>query len=151
MKENQESFEYPISVVLVDDDLDFLEASRLNLEREGFRVHVANNGSEGLDIVQQWRIDVAVVDLIMSSMDGMELLMKIKKIQPLIEVILLTGFASVQTAMQGIRQGAFDYLEKPQNRKELCEKIRLAVQRKRKLQEELVQDEIKEIIRHNPT
>lgn len=151
MKKTQESVEYPISVVLVDDDLEFLEASRMNLEKEGFRVHVASNGIEGLDIVQQWRIDVAVVDLKMPCMDGMEFLVKIKRIQPLIEVILLTGFASVQTAVQGIRQGAYDYLVKPQSRKELCEKIRLAGQRKQKLQEELVEEEIKEIIRRSPS
>lgn len=151
MKENQESVEFPISVVLVDDDLEFLESSRMKLEKENFRVFIANNGSEGLKVIQQWRIDVAVVDLRMPCMDGMEFLMKIKKIQPLIEVIVLTGFASVQTAVQGIRQGAFDYLVKPQSSKELCKKIHKAGKRKRKLQEELVQDEIKEIIRHNPT
>lgn len=151
MMENQEKNEYPISVVLVDDDVEFLEASRKNLEKEGFRVHTAKTGKEGLDIIHQWRIDVAIVDMKMPCMSGMEFLKKIKKVQPLIEVILLTGYASVQTAVQGIRLGAYDYLVKPQNRRDLIEKILQAGLRKRKLQKELVEEEINEIIRRNPT
>jgi DNA-binding NtrC family response regulator len=151
MSDKANPLEFPISVVLVDDDEEFLKASRKNLEKEGFRVHTANNGTDGLDIVQQWRIDVAVVDLKMPCMDGMEFLKAIKKIQPLIEVILLTGYASVETAVEGIRLGAFDYLVKPQSRMELYNKINDAGKRKRRLQSELVEEEIKKMIRRSPT
>lgn len=102
-----------VRVLVVDDDRDFAEALAIALARRGFDVVVRTNGADALEIVADERFDVAVVDLYMPEMDGLELLKSMKQTQPQVEVLMLTGQPSVRFAIQGMADGAFDFLVKP--------------------------------------
>ena len=110
-------------VLLVDDERDFLEVLIRRLSKRDVDVHGVSSGEEALQYLQAKPIDVAVLDVRMPGMDGITALRKIKKLDPLIEVIMLTGHASLEVALEGMRAGAFDYLMKPAEIDELLYKI----------------------------
>jgi DNA-binding NtrC family response regulator len=110
-------------VLLVDDERDFLEVLIRRLGKRDVDVHGVSSGEEALQYLQAKPIDVAVLDVRMPGMDGITALRKIKKLDPLIEVIMLTGHASLEVALEGMRAGAFDYLMKPAEIDELLYKI----------------------------
>ncbi len=103
----------PLRLLLVDDDDDLRQTVAARLRREGMTVLEADSGHEALSRAAQQRCDVAVVDLQMPGMSGLELLEKLKAQQPDLEVLLLTAFGSVETAVQAMKCGAYDYLGKP--------------------------------------
>jgi DNA-binding NtrC family response regulator len=107
------------------------------LTRRGFEVTTASSGEEAIRATRRWDFDVAVVDLKMEDMDGIEVLKVLKKMVPTLHVIILTGHGSERAAREGIAQGAFDYLLKPVNIDELVYKIEDAY-RKKELQEEKI-------------
>lgn len=120
------------SLLLVDDEAPFLEVMTRRLEKREMRVFTALNGEEGLEKLRENpRMDVVVLDVKMPGMDGIETLGEMKKIRPLAEVIMLTGHATVETAIEGMKRGAFDYLMKPCDMDILLEKIQMAVRKKR--------------------
>ncbi len=106
--------------VLVVDDEDIARANLEHvLKKEGYRVRGAANGLEALEEVRRWEFDLIVTDLKMDRMDGMQLLEEARQISPATQVIMVTGFATVDTAVQAMRQGAVYYLAKPVNLDEL--------------------------------
>lgn len=100
-------------VLVVDDEANILTAMKGVLEDEGFVVAVAKNAEEGLQKAKQFVPDVALLDIWMSEEDGVSLLGKLKKVAPGIEVIMMSGHGTVETAVKTIKMGAFDFLEKP--------------------------------------
>jgi DNA-binding NtrC family response regulator len=124
-------------VLLVDDERDFLEVLIRRLGKRDVDVRGVSSGEEALQYLQAKPIDVAVLDVRMPRMDGLTALRKIKKLDPLIEVIMLTGHASLEVALEGMRAGAFDYLMKPAEIDELLYKIQDA-HRAKTIQEEKI-------------
>ena len=110
-------------VLLVDDERDFLEVLTRRLSKRDVNVDGVSSGEAALQYLQARPIDVAVLDVRMPGMDGITVLREIKKLNPLIEVIMLTGHASLEVALEGMRSGAFDYLMKPAEIDELLYKI----------------------------
>lgn len=100
-------------LLLVDDEIGYLEVLAKRLTRRGFDVTTASSGSEAIRALRQWEFDLAVVDLKMEDMDGIEVLKVFKRMDPSIQVVMLTGHGSERAAREGIAQGAFDYLIKP--------------------------------------
>lgn len=124
----------PITVLLVDDEKDFVEMFSMRLSEHGENVVTAYNGKECLDALSQSDIDVVILDIKMPGMDGIETIKEIKKKYPIVEVILLTGHGSVETSVEGMKLGAFDYLLKPADFDDLMGKLEGA--RKRKYEQE---------------
>ena len=124
-------------VLLVDDERDFLEVLTRRLGKREVNVAGVSSGEEALQYLQAKPIDVAVLDVKMPGMDGLTVLREIKKLDPLIEVIMLTGHASLEVALEGMRAGAFDYLMKPAEIDELLYKIQDA-HRAKTIQEEKI-------------
>lgn len=123
------------SVLVVDDERDFLEPLVERLELRGLNAAGRDNAADGLRYLAEQPVDVVVLDVKMPGMDGLTALRQIKANHPMVEVILLTGHASVESGMEGLEQGAFDYLIKPVKLDELMERIVEAHDRKLVLQE----------------
>ena len=100
-------------ILIVDDEEKFTEILSQRLSRKNYLVETANSGSLALRIIESKEFDAAIFDIKMNGMDGLELLVKAKKVQPNIEVIMLTGYADVDTAIKAMKNGAYDYLIKP--------------------------------------
>ena len=119
-----------INVLLVDDEADFVSTMAKRLAKRGVNPLKAESGETALNILREKSIDVVVLDVKMPGMDGVETLREIKRLNPLVEVIMLTGHASVEVAIQGMEMGAFDYLMKPTEIDELCYKLEDAFRKK---------------------
>ena len=117
-------------VLIVDDELDFLEAIITRLQAREVEVAGAESGYKALEMLDKQDFDVVILDIKMPGMDGHETLREIKKHKPLVEVIMLTGHASVESGIQCMQLGAFDYLMKPVGLDELLDMIRRAYDRK---------------------
>ena len=120
-----------LRVLVVDDEADFLETIVLRLQRRKIDATGVDGGKKALEIVENERFDVVVLDFLMPGIDGIETLKLLKKRKPFIEVIILTGHGSVESGLQGMQFGAFDYIMKPADLDELLEKIQQAYERKR--------------------
>lgn len=118
-------------VLLVDDEADFLESLGQRLSLRGLPVRTAASGTRALEIIDSERIDVVVLDVRMPGMDGIECLRRIKEGHPQIEVVMLTGHADLESSLEGMRFGFFDYLTKPVRLEMLVEKIQEAFKRGR--------------------
>jgi DNA-binding NtrC family response regulator len=113
----------PIRLLLVDDEKDFVNILSKRIKRRNIDVTKAFSGAEAIQALRAQEFDVAVLDLKMEEMDGIEALKVLKIMDPRLAVIMLTGHGSAEAAEQGIRLGAFDYLTKPCELEELLEKI----------------------------
>jgi DNA-binding NtrC family response regulator len=136
----------PIKVMLIDDEADFLESMRKVLQRRNMEVVTAENGPDALSLLKDNLVDVAIVDIKMQGMDGLEVLKRIKRSFPSIEVILLTGHPSVETAMEGIKLGANEYMKKPPDIDELAGTIRKLYRNRQEIiiqQQKLLIEEIR--------
>ena len=120
-----------ISLLLVDDEEGFVNVIANRLGKRGINTVKATSGTAGIQALRKRDFDVAVLDLKMEDMDGIEVLKIFKKMVPEMPVIMLTGHGSARAAKEGIEQGAFDYLSKPCELQELIEKIRKAVSKER--------------------
>ena len=100
-------------LLLVDDEVGYLDVLAKRLTHRGFKVTTASSGAEAIRALRYWEFDLAVVDLKMEDMDGIEVLKVLKKMDPALQVIILTGHGSERAARDGIAHGAFDYLIKP--------------------------------------
>ncbi len=125
----------PFRVLVVDDEEDFLETIVNRLRRRSVDVTGVDSAKKALDLMEVRDFDVVILDVLMPGMDGLEALREMKDKWPFVEVIMLTGHGSVESGIQGMRLGAFDYVMKPADIDDLLEKIRQAHERKR-LQEE---------------
>jgi len=117
-------------VMIVDDELDFLETIVKRLKVRGIDATGVESGYKALEVLDGSNPDVIILDVKMPGLDGIETLREIKKKKPLTEVIMLTGHASVESGIQGMQLGAFDYVMKPVALDELLEKMRQAYERK---------------------
>ena len=104
---------YPIKLLLVDDEVGYVNVLANRLSKRGLQVTKTYSGTEALQALRKQDFDVAVLDLKMEDMDGIEVLKIIKKMDPRLAVIILTGHGSEQAAREGLQFGAFDYLMKP--------------------------------------
>lgn len=120
------------SILVVDDDKAFRVATKTLLEDEGFQVTCAADGVEALEKIGSEEFDILLSDMVMGRMSGVELLAKVKARRPELPVIMVTGFGSIQTAVEAMRQGATDYLTKPANNDELLIKLRRVLEMQRK-------------------
>jgi len=120
-----------MKVLLIDDEDDFRELLGKRLVKRGLTVGAAASGQAGLDQAQGGDFDVVVLDVKMPGMDGLEVLRRLRKMVPDTEVILLTGHANMEVAVEGMDLGAFDYLMKPVAINELLYKIQDATARRR--------------------
>jgi DNA-binding NtrC family response regulator len=120
--------EKTIKILLVDDEVKFLKAVSERLSLKGFEVTTATNGDEAIDAAEKGGFDVAVVDLQMPGTDGAQVLKILRKNHKFIEIIMLTGHATVDSAVECTKLGAFKYLEKPYDFDKLVEVLRDAYQ-----------------------
>lgn len=122
----------PIRLLLVDDEVGFSAVISKRMGKRGVLVETASGGAEAIQLLRSKDFDVAILDLKMEDMDGIEVLKIFKKMVPKMPVIMLTGHGSESSAQEGILLGAFDYLTKPCELNELLQKISEAVGRKHK-------------------
>ena len=139
-----------IRLLLVDDDLEFVRSLTPALKRRGIDVTEALDGSQALERVSDRFFDVALVDVVMPGMDGLALLDRLKEADPFMEVIMLTGNPEVGDARRGLKEGAFDYLTKPQPVEALVKAIRAAWARRQAWEEEARRAEADRILRERP-
>lgn len=137
----------PTRILLVDDEKDFVEMLSLRLEEIGEKVDGAYSGRECLEKLGKAVIDVVILDMKMPGMDGIETLQEIKKRFPLVEVIMLTGHGTTETAVQGMKLGAYDYLLKPSNFDELTVKLENARKRRDEQEERIRKAEARLLVR----
>ena len=107
----------------MDDEVEFVSALAERLQLRNYYVKTANNALEALGLIYKDRPDVVVLDLKIPGMDGIETLKTIKKYDPTIEVIMLTGHGDIQSVQEGMKSGAFEYIMKPVDIGELTSKI----------------------------
>ena len=137
------------NVLIVDDEEDFLETLIKRLEKRQVDASGARSGEEALELLKEKTFDVVILDVKMpGGMDGIEALREIKKIQPIAEVILLTGHASVETSIEGMKLGAFDYLLKPIKLDDLLKKIAQAIEKKDTHDQKIRSAQIKKLLRY---
>ena len=134
--------------LVVDDEEDFLETLVNRLGKRNIDTTGVRSGEEAIELMKKKLFDVVILDIKMpGGMDGIEALREIKKIQPLAEVILLTGHASVETSIEGMKMGAFDYLLKPIKLEELLTKMAQAFEKKNAHDQKIRTARIKELMR----
>lgn len=120
----------PIRLLLVDDEKGFVDVLSKRLAKRNIHATQAFSGTEGIRLLRRSDFDVAVLDLKLEDMDGIEILKIFKKMDPSMPVIMLTGHGSEKASIEGMRYGAFDYLTKPHELAELVEKINEAIRRR---------------------
>ena len=134
-------------VLLVDDEVEFVDVLADRLEARGLSVVKTHNGREALDAAEGTVFDAIVLDMAMPGMDGIETLEGLLEINPDLQVILLTGQATLEQAATAIRIGALDLLEKPADLDNLVSKIEMAATRRWALEEKRIEEKVAEIVR----
>ncbi|MEW6615591.1 MAG: response regulator [Thermodesulfobacteriota bacterium] len=132
-------------LLLVDDEESFVDILAERLRNRDFDVNTALNGEDALQKINEYNVDVAIVDVMMPGLSGIETLREIKRLKPLVEVLMLTGHATVETAIEGMKLGAYDYLMKPCDMDQLLAKIGEAKDKKNKHEEKIREAKIKEL------
>jgi DNA-binding NtrC family response regulator len=140
-----------VSVLLVDDEPDFLAPLSKVLSRRNMAVATAGTGTAALALLGERVFDVVVLDIKLPDLDGITVLERIKRMAPLTEVILLTGHPTIATAMRGLELGAFDFFVKPHDANRLARTIREAFWRREERKREEVTDLVDELVRKWPT
>jgi len=134
-------------VLLVDDEVDFVDILADRLETRGLMVFKANSGTEALAVAEDKVLDAIVLDMAMPGMDGLETLEGLLEINQDLQVILLTGRATLEQAATAIRIGALDLLEKPADIDTLVSKIEMAATNRWSLEEKRIEQKVADIIR----
>ncbi len=117
-------------VLVIDDEAIVRVSCQRVLEPEGFEVDVTARGDEALEMMQSKQYDVVLTDLKMPDMDGLEVLKEIKKRWPEVQVIIITGYGTISTAVQAIKLGAYDYIEKPFTPEDILNVVKKALEEK---------------------
>jgi DNA-binding NtrC family response regulator len=133
-------------VLLVDDEKDFVEALGERMENRGMNVTTTTSATDAIAKVKAESYDAVVLDLQMPEMDGIQVLRAIKEIKPEMQIILLTGYATVEKGIEAIKMGAMDLIEKPADIAIITEKIKKAQARKMILVEKKTEEKIKKIL-----
>jgi len=126
-----------MQIMMVDDEERFLSTTKKLLAKKGYDALTATSGKEALELLAAQTVHVVILDVKMPGMDGMETLQEIKQRFPLVEVIMLTGHATVESAVEGLKAGATDYLVKPTDIDELLEKATEAFEKRKRLEEKI--------------
>jgi DNA-binding response OmpR family regulator len=134
-------------VLLVDDEVSFLEALAERMRMRGLEVTCASSGKAALNAVEEQTFDAVVLDLAMPGLDGIETLRRLRHQQPELQVMILSGRATVQTAVEATRLGATDIFEKPTDVETLVQRIRAARAARLAREDEASQEHIDEIMR----
>ncbi len=135
-----------IRVLLVDDEEEFVKTLSERLALRNYDVTASISGDDALEKIKHYNYDVVILDVAMPGIDGIDALREIKKIKPLTEVIMLTGHGTVETAINGMKLGAFDFLMKPCNTEDLDNKIKKAQARKAEHEERIRAAKVSDII-----
>ena len=130
------------TILLVDDEVPFVEAMARRMVKRGYKVLTAFSGQEALEKLaskEGQKIEAVILDVKMPGMNGLETLVGIKREYPLIEVIMLTGHATVESAIEGMKMGAYDYLMKPCDIELLSSKLAESVDLKRRRENKILE------------
>ncbi|MFH1349751.1 MAG: response regulator [Pseudomonadota bacterium] len=133
-------------VLLVDDEKEFVQALSERLTIRDYDVTASLSGEDAVEKIKHYNYDVVILDVLMPGLGGVETMSEIKRIKPLTEVIMLTGHATVESAIEGMKLGAYDYLMKPCETEELVAKIDRAYERKAEHEERIREARVREII-----
>jgi DNA-binding NtrC family response regulator len=133
-------------VLLVDDEMVFTTNMSKLLNNRGYRVRAVNNGDAAIQALEKESFDVVVLDLKMPGMDGITTLKEIKKLGLFTETLILTGHGSIDTALEAIKLGAYDYLTKPCGIEELVNKIEGAWEKKDDAEKKDIQEKIQKVV-----
>src|SRR5271155_3107075 len=137
-----------ITVLIVDDERSNVESLEKIFQREGIRTHSASDAKRALELVRTHRVHVLLTDLMMPGTTGLELLRATKQVAPDVEVVLMTAYGSVEAAVSAMREGAYDFVEKPLKRMNIVKSVRKAAEKQRLVVENrLLKDEIKLLTR----
>jgi len=134
-------------IMLVDDEESFVDPIKKRLDKRGYNVLANYSGEEALkELATHRNVSVVILDVKMPGMDGIETLQTIKKRFPLVEVIMLTGHATVESAIEGMKQGAFDYLMKPCEMEVLTAKVQEAIEKKQAHEEKIEKARMEKVL-----
>lgn len=126
------------SILIVDDERSIRDTLSIVLKSSGYKVYTAENAYKGLNIINECIIDILVTDLRMPGMDGLELMKKVSKIDQTIEVIFISAYADIKSAVEAMKMGAFDYVQKSFSTDELLIIVQKAIDRKKLIEENLL-------------
>src|SRR5437016_1111260 len=115
-----ESTKMPEKVLIIDDEQGLRNMLKFSLQKRGYEVFDAESGEQALALAKTQSFELAVCDIMMPGMDGVQVLKALKEISPSTEVIMATGYATLETAVESMKQGAFDYITKPYSLANLC-------------------------------
>ena len=124
-------------IMLVDDEERYLQTTRKLIEKKGYEVLTALSGEEALEKLKSQNVHVVILDVKMPGMDGNQTLKAIKTLYPLVEVIMLTGHGTMDSAIDGLKSGAFDYLVKPADIDDIIEKAMEAFEKRQHREEKI--------------
>ncbi len=116
-------------ILVVDDEIGIRQSLKKILEKEGYEVLTASNGEEAFKIIRSDAVDLLISDIRMAGMDGLELLKVCKSVSPYTEVIMITGYAAVDTAVDSMKQGAYDYITKPFKKADIVKAAQKAIEK----------------------
>jgi DNA-binding NtrC family response regulator len=134
-QENSNNVHSEYRILVIDDDIDFAASLKMILESENCKPLLAHSEAEALESIRKNAVDMALIDIRLGQDNGIELLPKLKAIQPDILCVMITGFGSIETAVQALSSGAYDYLRKPVNPDELLATLRRGFEKIRLLKE----------------
>jgi len=134
-------------IMLVDDEERYLHTTQKLIEKKGYAVLTARSGAEALEKLKLQNVHVVILDVKMPGMDGNQTLKAIKTLYPMVEVIMLTGHATVDSAIDGLKSGACDYLMKPADIDEIMEKAIAAFEKRNSLEEKIRAAQAKKYMR----
>jgi DNA-binding NtrC family response regulator len=134
-------------VLLVDDEKEFLEIMSERMKARDMDVTTATSARQALEIIEKESFDAIILDFQMPGMDGMDALKAIKAKKPELQIILLTGYATVEKSVEAMKIGATDFIEKPADLEVLAEKIKKAKAQKMLIVEKQTEDKVKDILK----
>ena len=135
-------------VLLVDDEGEFVETLAKRMKARGLDVQTAETGEAAVEKVEGREYDVVVLDLAMPGIDGIETLKRVRRLNPDIQVILLSGHGTVSKSVEAMKLGAVDFLEKPANFQDLLSRVKDASEKKMLLVEGRLQSQVDEILKN---
>jgi len=134
-------------VLLVDDEKEYLEIMSERMQARDMDVTTATSARQALEIIEKESFDAIILDFQMPGMDGMDALKAIKAKKPELQIILLTGYATVEKSVEAMKIGATDFIEKPADLEVLAEKIKKAKAKKMLIVEKQTEDKVKDILK----
>ncbi len=134
-------------VLLVDDEKEFLEIMSERMKARDIEVTTATSAQQALEIIEKESFDAIILDFQMPGMDGMDALKAIKAKKPELQIILLTGYATIEKGVEAMKIGATDFIEKPADLEVLSEKIKNAKAKKMLIVEKQTEDKVKNILK----